>query len=87
MLPSTFIASWRKVGSRCLLKHAPCIVPLNTPLPYHVSWDAAHSPAPSVLWAAPDQDWSADYKIFSRRPWQAEHLFDPVLEEHLRRYP
>jgi hypothetical protein len=40
-----------------------------------------------VLWAAPDQDWSADYKIFSRRPWQAEHLFDPVLEEHLRRYP
>lgn len=33
------------------------------------------------------QDWSADYKIFSRSRWQADQLFDPLLQEHLRRYP
>src|SRR6516165_5269294 len=33
------------------------------------------------------QDWSADYKIFSRSRWSAEQLFDPVFDEHLRRYP
>ena len=34
-----------------------------------------------------DQDWSADYKIYSRSPWDADRLFDPVMEEYLRRYP
>lgn len=34
-----------------------------------------------------DQDWSADYKIYSRSPWDADRLFDPVVEEYLRRYP
>jgi hypothetical protein len=34
-----------------------------------------------------DQDWSADYKLFSRSPWDADRLFDPVMEEYLRRYP
>ena len=34
-----------------------------------------------------DQDWSADYKIFSRSPWEAEQLFDPVIDEYLKRYP
>ena len=33
------------------------------------------------------QDWSADYKVFSRSPWEADGLFDPVLEEYLARYP
>ena len=33
------------------------------------------------------QDWSADYKIFSRSRWSAEQLFDPVFDEHRRRYP
>jgi len=33
------------------------------------------------------QDWSADYKIYSRSPWEADRLFDPVMEEYLRRYP
>jgi hypothetical protein len=33
------------------------------------------------------QDWSADYKIFSRSRWPADQLFDPVLQEHLHRYP
>jgi DDE superfamily endonuclease len=33
------------------------------------------------------QDWSADYKIFSRCRWQAERLFQPVIDEHLQRYP
>ncbi len=32
------------------------------------------------------QDWSADYKLFSRCRWQAEQLFQPVLDEHLERY-
>lgn len=34
-----------------------------------------------------DQDWSADYKMFSRSRWQAESLFDPVIDDYLRRYP
>jgi len=33
------------------------------------------------------QDWSADYKMFSRSRWQAESLFDPVIEDYLVRYP
>lgn len=33
------------------------------------------------------RDWSADYKIFSRSRWQPEHLFQPVIDEHLNRYP
>lgn len=32
------------------------------------------------------QDWSADYKIFSRSPWEAEQLFEPVIKEYLNRY-
>ncbi len=34
-----------------------------------------------------DQDWSADYKIFSRSQWKVEPLFDPVIENYLTRYP
>jgi hypothetical protein len=33
-----------------------------------------------------EQDWSADYKMFSRSPWQADELFKPVMEEYLQRY-
>jgi hypothetical protein len=34
-----------------------------------------------------DQDWSADYRLFSRAPWDAEGLFDCVLKEALTRVP
>ena len=34
-----------------------------------------------------EQDWIADYKLFSRCRWRAEQLFQPVLDEHLQRYP
>lgn len=42
-----------------------------------------------VLWALGRQhrDWTADYRLFSRRPWAAEGLFEPVLKEYLGRYP
>lgn len=33
------------------------------------------------------QDWSADYKMFSRSRWKVERLFDPVIDEYLARYP
>jgi len=33
------------------------------------------------------QDWSADYKMFSRCRWKPERLFDPVIDEYLERYP
>lgn len=33
------------------------------------------------------QDWSADYKMFSRSQWSAESLFDPVIDDYLLRYP
>ena len=33
------------------------------------------------------QDWSADYKLFSRSPWSAGELFHRVTEEYLSRYP
>jgi hypothetical protein len=31
-------------------------------------------------------DWSADYKIFSRSRWDVGRLFDPVIDEYLKRY-
>jgi hypothetical protein len=33
------------------------------------------------------QDWSADYKVFSRSPWEADQMFAPVVREYLVRYP
>src|SRR5262245_59693363 len=30
-----------------------------------------------------DQDWSADYKLFSRSRWEVAGLFDPIWEEYL----
>jgi hypothetical protein len=33
------------------------------------------------------QDWSADYKVFSRSPWEPDQLFTPVVKEYLMRYP
>lgn len=28
-----------------------------------------------------NQDWSADYRLFSRSPWERKSLFDPVIAE------
>ncbi len=33
------------------------------------------------------QDWSADYKFYSRSRWQEQRLFDGVSEEYLSRFP
>jgi hypothetical protein len=33
------------------------------------------------------QDWSADYKVFSRSPWEADRMFTPIAKEYLVRYP
>jgi DDE superfamily endonuclease len=33
------------------------------------------------------QDWSADYKIYSRSPWSSQALFEPVVDDYLERYP
>jgi len=33
------------------------------------------------------QDWSADYKIYSRSPWSPQALFEPVVDDYLKRYP
>jgi len=33
------------------------------------------------------QDWSADYKVFSRSQWEPDRLFVPVLKEYRERYP
>ena len=30
------------------------------------------------------EDWSADYRVFSRSPWQQRHLFHPLLEQGTR---
>lgn len=32
------------------------------------------------------QDWSADYKLYSRSPWKENDLFDPILTEYFDRY-
>ena len=34
-----------------------------------------------------DQDWSGDYKLYSRSEWDSQQLFDPVWEDYLERYP
>jgi hypothetical protein len=31
-------------------------------------------------------DWSADYKIYSRSPWNPDDMFNPVIEDYLERY-
>ena len=33
-----------------------------------------------------DQDWSADYKLFSRSPWKPDELFNPIIAQYLQRY-
>jgi len=33
------------------------------------------------------QDWSADYKIYSRSPWEKDELYDSVIEEYLKSFP
>jgi hypothetical protein len=32
------------------------------------------------------RDWSGDYKLFSRSPWNSEDLFFPVIQHYLERY-
>jgi hypothetical protein len=32
------------------------------------------------------QDWSADYKVFSRSPWDPNQMFTPILKEYCVRY-
>lgn len=32
-------------------------------------------------------DWSADYRLFSRRAWKTADLFTPVIQHYLQRYP
>jgi hypothetical protein len=34
-----------------------------------------------------NQDWSADYKLFSRSRWKEDALFDPIIDDYLHRYP
>jgi hypothetical protein len=38
------------------------------------------------FWGKEQQDWSADYKVFSRSQWEAAELFDPVLRQGVERY-
>jgi hypothetical protein len=33
------------------------------------------------------KDWSADYKVFSRSPWEPRALFHPILEEAIQQQP
>ena len=32
-------------------------------------------------------DWSAQYKMYSRSQWEPRRLFDPVVEDYLKRFP
>ena len=32
------------------------------------------------------KDWSADYKMFSRSPWQGRDLFAPILQAAIQQY-
>ena len=33
------------------------------------------------------KDWSADYKVFSRSPWEPQALFQPILQQALQDHP
>lgn len=39
--------------------------------------------ARAYLVQQPTQDWSSDYKLHSRSPWLAQHLFHPILRQAL----
>jgi hypothetical protein len=32
------------------------------------------------------KDWSADYRVFSRSPWESRSLFNPILEEGIQQH-
>ena len=32
------------------------------------------------------QDWSADYKLFNRSPWEARALFEPIIQTAIGQY-
>ena len=32
------------------------------------------------------KDWSADYKVFSRSPWEPRALFAPILDEAIQEH-
>jgi hypothetical protein len=49
-----------------------------------VRWEASRS---ICAVGRQHQDWSADYKVFSRSPWDADQMFTPVAKEYLLRYP
>lgn len=34
-----------------------------------------------------DRGWGADYKLYSRSPWETQGLFDPVIKDYGRRFP
>lgn len=34
-----------------------------------------------------EHDWSADYKMFSRSPWESDGLWEPVMDHYLERFP
>jgi hypothetical protein len=34
-----------------------------------------------------NQGWCADYKLYSRSPWETHGLFDPIFKEYAKRYP
>ncbi|HWI58653.1 MAG TPA: hypothetical protein VNZ22_15620 [Bacillota bacterium] len=38
------------------------------------------------FWGKDQQDWSADYKVFSRSPWEAAALFAPLLHQAVEAY-
>ena len=42
---------------------------------------------PSARLGAAQQDWSADYKLFSRSRWKPQNCLADVTEEYLSRYP
>src|SRR5215813_12725871 len=46
-----------------------------------------HTVARSYLVRQADDDFSADYKLHSRSPWQAQELFMPMLAEAVRCCP
>ena len=45
---------------------------------------AHRSRAPSVFTGNTQKDWSADYKVFSRSPWEPRALFHPILEQAIQ---
>ena len=88
---STLLASYRSLLDQSWKGVFPQARTRQRAIEHAVLWPAAfgrRTVSQTICTAGrSQQDWSADYKLFSRSRWKPQELFGRVTEEYLSRYP